>query len=1321
MNRFRTVFLMILVLVLSGVGRAQEQQQGLCAQIKISISQDLTLERIGFLATLQITDNDPSDPITGFAANLTFENPLFSTNGVVNDSSGMFFVQPPTLQNVTAVDGTGIIAPGATATVSWFIIPTVNAGGTTPLGVLYNVGAALGGSIHGVAIPATTLEVIPAPITVQPDAQLQITYFTPRDTIGIDPFTGQGSSIPFDFGVLVQNVGYGPAKSVVVQSQQPKIVQNSGNLLIVAQLLGSSVNDAAMSNANLTVNVGDLNPGQTAKGVWDMITTLSGTFVSVSATYQHSTALGGQETSLIQSINSYLYLHEVLDDQPGRDNIRDFLADTSGTLDSIDNLIPDSLYESQGSVFPVNFLTNAIVVGSSSPFQVNLSANISGWGYVRVNDPGQAVFPIASVVRSDGKVLNTNNFWTSIHYDPITNFKYTYLNIFDLVNPGNYTYNVTYAAPAVSTSPPQTTMLFDGPSTFTNGIYYITPLTQMYFVSQDSVPVTIYDSITNQPFSIAFPFTLSNPGSYAVSFYGKDADGNQESNHNVILDVLGSGSLGFAGASVPSQPIYSPGSAVSVRPGTVPINFQASPDPSAVNARIDIFQGVVGWVTVSNVPCSPTANSSASLNVGGQKVDYYIWQLNNGAWSAEQPVSAPIALSGLPSGNNSVSILGRSQYGSYLNVTNALTVNWVVNSSAPVTTITGTPTTPSLGNGADLTIGGAGVTAYDWTLNNNFYRSPTVVSTPLVFSNLIAGPQVVDVLGQVGGVLQPTNNPTSVAWNINPLYGYDMSSLTDVLSVNFTNIGGGAVSYNWNGKSSAGVIEPAGWYTVRITVSDALGNTNFFFGLAQIGTLSGNTNILANSGRNPMNPFARGRWAVWQDQSDGNFEIYARDVTVTTNPILQVTHTTLAQENPRTDGRYIVWQGQQVNGSWDVFMDDLSSTNGPRALTSTPTTDEVNPAIDWPWVVYQSRATGSSAAWQLMATNLYSGQSFPVSPSSQDELNPDVQAARVVWQDLRNPGAGEIYLGNLQSAQITRLTDNLYGKYHPAIYNNWVVWSDARNIELNLYGYDLLRNQEVRITSAPEDESQPYLDGQWILCMEDSLGPQTGNGHLIQLPSLLSVPLTRTPTLKTFPALADGSAVWQETISNQSQIISATLPSLQAVYPNHNVVAMTPAMISYAQNAFGLLSLWSSNGVQSITEYSSLVPQVTTETAFWTNGMAGGQNFSLVAGGFLWIQFNTNQVLDLGVNNGSSLNLAAGEDVFSYTGFPDAYNAFTLLQQLGVNNVVSIRMLDSASGRWRVALVQNGVSAGDNFPIPNSAVLMVDMANAVNQFYPQSP
>jgi beta propeller repeat protein len=1307
--------------LLAGAASAQEQQTGVCAPVKMQILQQLTLERVGFLATLTITDNTGNDPITDFAANLTFENPLLSTNGV-NDSSSLFFVQPPTLQNIQDVNGGGVIQPGQTATISWFIIPATGAGGTTPNGVRFNVGASLSGSVNGVPIPLASFQVVPAQINVTPDAQLQITYFTPRDTIGVDPFTGQGSPIPFTFGVLVQNVGYGPAQSVIINSQQPQITDNVQNLPLVAQLLGTRVNDSALSNADLTVNLGNLNPGQTTKGAWDMITEFSGTFLSVSANYTHSTALGGKETSLIQSVNAYLFLHEVLDDQPGRDNVRDFLTDASGTLDVIKNLIPDSLYESQGGVYPVNFLTNAVVSVSGNPAQVSLNANVAGWGYLRLNDPGQAKLPIASVVRSDGKVLNTNNYWTNIHYEPTNNIKDTYLNIFDLVNQGTYTYTVTYTNIGVNTNPPVTTLMFAGPVVFTNGAYYITPATQMYFTSQDASPLTIYYSLTNGPFQIAIPFTLSNPGQYLVTYYAQDINGLQESNHTATLILPGTGSLGFASTSVPAQPLYAPGGALSVRPGAIPLSFQASADATAVNAQLDVFQGVVGWATVSNAPASPTASTTATLSVGGVNVDYYIYQLNGNAWSAEQPVGTPLFLSGLAAGSNSVSVLGRSQYGAYMSAASATTVSWVVNSAAPATTISGAPATPASGYGAVLSVGGAGVTDYRWTLDNNYYRATASVSSPIVESNLAAGPHVISVLGGTNGVDQATNVPTSVAWTVNPLYGYDLSALTNVTTVVFTNIGTGTVNYSWNGANAAGIAKPPGWYTVRITLADQLGNTNFVVGLVQIGALSGTNLVLANFNRGPQGPQGRGRWVVWQDQSDGNWEIYAQDVTASNAAIVKVTNTPLSQENPRTDGRYVVWQAQQANGNWDVYIDDLEGTNGPQSITRTLTLDEVNPTIDWPWVVFQVRATGnSSAPWQLYAVNLATNlPSFAVAPSGQNELSPDVQAGRVVWQDLRNQGAGEIYLYGLETGVLQRLTTNSFGKYNPAIDGHWVVWQDSRNVTLDIYGFDLLRNVEVQVTATSENESQPYLSGPWLVCMGDGLGSQTGNARLIHLPSLLSVPITSTATFKTMPSLADGWAVWQETISNQSRIAAVSLPSLQAVFQNHNAVLVTPAMVTYAQTAYNLLALWGTNGLQSVTQYTSLTPSVASQTAYLTNGLPAGVNFNLVAGTFLWVQFSREQVLDLGLNASSPASLAAGVSVLGYSGFPDAYSAYQLLRQLGLNNALAVRMLDASDGRWRVAEVQNGALVGEDFPIPRVAVLLLNLQNSVNSFTPQS-
>ncbi len=1311
------------LLLVSGRAFAQEQYQGLCAQIKIVISQELTLERIGFLATLQITDNDSTDPITDFAANLTFENHLLSTNGVVDDSSSLFFVQPPTLQNIQDVNGAGVIGPSQTATISWFIIPTVNAGGTSPAGVRYQVGAQLSGKLRGVEIPAATLQVFPAPITVQPDAQLQITYFTPRDVQGDNPFTPQVESpIPFTFGVLVQNVGYGSAHHVVIQSQQPKIAENKQNLLIIAQLLGSRVNDSALSNANLTVDLGDLNPGQTSKGAWDEIVSLSGTFLSVNATYTHATSLGGEKTSLIKSVKAYLFSHEVLDDRPGRDNIRDFLADTSGTLDSIQNLIPDSIYESEGNVQPVNLLTNVAIASPGNPFQINLTADFSGWGYMRLDDPGQALLPLGTVIRSDGKVLNTNNYWTSIHYEPITNFKHTYLNILDLVDLGNYSYTVTYTNVPVDTNPPVTTLLFAGASTLVNGVYYITPQTQMYFVSQDANPVSIYYSLTNSPFLPAYPFQLSAPGQYSVTYYAVDTSGNRETNQTATLVVAGPSALGFAGVTVPSQPMVVAGDALSIRPGTVPITFQSAPNPTPVNAQVDIFQGAVGWATVAGVPSSPTANSSASLTIGGAQVDYYRYRLNQGGWSTERPISAPLVLTGLSVGSNTVSVLGRSQYGGYLDPTNAVIVGWVVDPAAPATTVTGVPATPTHSASAQINVGGANVSAYRWTLNNSYYRPATAAANPLVLDNLNNGLQSLLILGTISGVEQPTNNPTTASWTIDPLYGSDFSTLPAVRSVTYSNVGNAPIVFNWDGRNGAGVIQPPGWYTVRITLADPIGHTNFTTALAQIGSLSGTNLILADVVRGPQNPYARRRWAVWQDQSDGTWPIYAQDVTAANSPILKLTSGTLSQQNPRTDGRSVVWQARQLNGNWDIYFSDMTATNGPQALTSTLNLDEVNPAIDWPWVVCQTRATGNpNAPWLLRAYNLANSQSFLVSSSTQDEIDPDVQAGRVVWQDFRDVGYGEIYFHNLETGEARRITTNTFGQYHPAIYDNWIVWQDNRNTELDIYGFDLLCQREVQITSTPEDEMQPYLNGPWLVCMENSLGPQTFNARLIHLPSFRAVPVTRTATQKSFPALADGFAVWQEALTNLTRIVAAPLPALQPVFQNRNAVVVTDGMVSLTGNAFGLLSLWGSNAVREITQYTSLTPQVTSQTAYFTNGAPSGVNFSLTPGSFLWIKFDEQRVLDLGLSAASALNLAAGANVFGYTHFPDSYSAYQLLRQLGFGNAVAVRMLDSESGQWLVAQVQNGNLIGNDFPIPNVSVLMLELANPVNQFVPQSP
>lgn len=1319
MKRF---FCTILALLITGSGYAQQQFQGLCSRVRIVIEQELTLERIGFEARLEVTNNDGQDPITDFFASLTFQTTANGTNAGGADASSMFFVQAPTFESINGVDGNGVIGPTTKAVVRWFIIPKVAAGGMSPEGLRYNVGCTLSGKIRGSVIPTDVLFAIPSTITVKPDPQLDITYFQPRDVQGDDPFTPEVESpVPFTLGVLVKNSGYGPARKLKIDSKQPKIVENLQGLILVAQLLGARVNDQLVEPTSLIVNLGDIMPSTAKKGSWDMITSLSGEFVEFKASYTHASELGGEETSVIKSMNAYFIAHEVMNDQPGRDTQRDFLADVTDDPEHI----PDTLYESQGNLLPVNYLTNAAVQGSAGPggsFQVNLSADIAGWGYLRLTDPGQAKLKIQSVVRSDGKVLNTNNFWVNHRYTKIGNIRQNWLNLLDLVELKNYTYTVTYAPSAVDVIAPVTTMRFAGSLDETGGKFYITPETQIYFTSEDVNPVSIFYNLNGAEFNPAIPFRLDVPGEYRIGYYAKDSSNNQEAIRTNTIVVAGAAGLDFASISSPDVPVFASGDTLSIRPTDAPIIFQALNNPSKVNARVEIFQGAAASTSVSGTPSSPTSATTATLTVGGPNVGYYKYRLNGGAWSSEAAVASPIQLSGLASGAQALEVIGRSQHGTYPDLTNAVQVAWTVNPSAPATRVTGAPATPTRLDTAILNVAGTGVTAFRWNLNDSYYRAEAVApgSVSVAYTGPAAQNIKMAVIGKINGTYQATANATTLNWRYDPLFGYSTFGMPLVRSYAVTNIGTAQQMFIWDGRNDQGATLPAGWYTVRVTLSDELGRTNFAMRLVQIGEPSGTASTIADVSRGARNPHARGAWAVWQDQSATKWDIYAQNLA-TNSSVLKLTTTPLNQENPYTDGRYVVWQGRQTNGNWDVFIKDLASSAPVTTVTGTLEVDEINPAIDWPWVVYQRRSAAiPGAPWQLVATNLSSGQRFVVWSSTQDQLDPDIQGSKLVWQDWRDVGPGEIYFKDLESGEQRRITTNTFGQYNPAVYGNWIVWQDNRNNQVDLYGYDLSRNLEVRLTSTPENETRPYLDGPWAVCQEDSLSSLSANLRLLHLPTGRAIPVTRTSTMKDRPAIAGGKAVWLETAGGLSSVAAVAIPSLQEVFPNRNAVVVTEAMATYQQNAYKLLKLWNSQaGVQSITRYTALAPQVVTETVTWNGSAAQGPNFNLTAGSFLWIKFADNQVLDLGVNNTAALNFSTGANAFSYAAFPSGYSSFKFLNQLGTAKVRAVRMLDAETGRWVVALVQNGAPFGADFAIPRVAVLMVDMATPVTNFIPQ--
>ena len=273
-------------------------QQTICAVVKLQIQQQATLEREGFDANLQISNNLPTQPLT----NLKVQIFIKDSTGKSADSS--FFVKVSSLAGTSAVDGTGVVQSSASATIDWLIIPSSGTGGTNPVGQQYAVSAVISAISNGAAQNITTFA---ANITVHPQPVLKLEYAIPYEVFGQEPLLLPNTITPvepYPLAVRATNIGFGTANNFQIQSAQPQIIDNKQGLAVDFKLLGTVVNGQTIPNT-LLIPFGNVAPNQVSQGAWVMASSLSGRFISFTSTFTHAADLGGNLTSLLQSVTTY--------------------------------------------------------------------------------------------------------------------------------------------------------------------------------------------------------------------------------------------------------------------------------------------------------------------------------------------------------------------------------------------------------------------------------------------------------------------------------------------------------------------------------------------------------------------------------------------------------------------------------------------------------------------------------------------------------------------------------------------------------------------------------------------------------------------------------------------------------------------------------------------------------------------------------------------------------------------------------------------------------------------------------------------------------
>lgn len=442
---------LLAIALTAGVG-TQTWAASVCAEVKLQIKQELTLERQGFDAMMQINNGYDMFAISNLSIAVTFQN---ETGGVVtatDNSSNLtaqFFCRVSSLANINAVTN-GNIAAGKTAEIHWLIIPSQGAGGTNSLGMKYSVGATLQYYIRG---ERESIIVTPDTITVRPMPKLTLDYFLPFWVYGDDPWTPQSEEIiPFTLGLRVKNSGAGSANNLKVESAQPEITENKQGLLVDFALLGCEVQGEPQIKS-LLATFGTIASQSAKMARWSMVASLIGRFTNFTASFTHADELGGELTSLIESVNTHTLIRDVLVDYPNRDRILDFLAGNETNTTGIQAYESDQLAPLTVNDFSsVASLSDMGYTGEEHHYRLYVPPTVTPF-YVKKDLPSGVDRDVLVTTRSDGKVLDLANVWVSkTRVDGEHPWEY-FFNLFDVDGGGNYFVTITNKPLSVNEPP----------------------------------------------------------------------------------------------------------------------------------------------------------------------------------------------------------------------------------------------------------------------------------------------------------------------------------------------------------------------------------------------------------------------------------------------------------------------------------------------------------------------------------------------------------------------------------------------------------------------------------------------------------------------------------------------------------------------------------------------------------------------------------------------------------------------------------------------------------------------------------------------------
>lgn len=230
---------------------------------------------------------------------------------------------------------------------------------------------------------------------------------------------------------------------------------------------------------------------------------------------------------------------------------------------------------------------------------------------------------------------------------------------------------------------------------------------------------------------------------------------------------------------------------------------------------------------------------------------------------------------------------------------------------------------------------------------------------------------------------------------------------------------------------------------------------------------------------------------AWQDDRNGNNDIYGYqllynyyDLAIGTE--IEICTDPCEQQNPVSVGEYVYWQDNR-NGDWDIYARTYEYQQEPNEVVICDDSgDQINPAAYWDVVVWQDNRYGE---WDIYGYDLDVNNGGPICTQDGNQTNPSCSDIGFVWQDDRN-GNDDVYaafyrclLSGLDDLVEVPVCIDSNSQISPDIYfynSRAMVWQDDRNGSWDVYGYridDIYFGTEFIVSAGAGDRIRPAVHG----------------------------------------------------------------------------------------------------------------------------------------------------------------------------------------------------------------------------------------------------